>query len=181
MTTEWFKQVSKVVRDEVAKPFLPGDPDPLVEVLKKVVSKLYAGCQNGGEYGADECPSCRALRTEQAEKEAKRLAKGLEIESASKVEWATKATQAESNVVKLNQTVSELQKLVEGLVVKLSQFEVNAVALTEQVAGISAENGELSKHLAARDLSVAILTSAVEAHVKEAKRVKDLVSQLAGE
>lgn len=181
MTTEWFKQVSKVVRDEVAKPFLPGDPDPLVEVLKKVVSKLYAGCQNGGEYGADECPSCRALRTEQAEKEVKSLTATLKGEVVNRTEWWNKFTQADSKVSGLQAEVDVLSQ-----VVKAAGDDNNALVrlLGDSVAdrtNLAQENGELRKHLAERDLSIAILTSADEAHVKEAQRVKALVSQLAGE
>jgi len=65
-----------MVEQEAIKPTFPGDGSTTLPTLERLADKLLGECHNGNEFGSDECPACRAYRTEEAE----RIVDGLEFE-----------------------------------------------------------------------------------------------------
>jgi hypothetical protein len=90
-TQEWAVDAAKVLTEALKQPVFPGDPDPVADVVKKIINKAIGECNNGGKYGADGCVACRAYRTERAEDRLKvavndldNLTRELDKESAMK-------------------------------------------------------------------------------------------------
>jgi len=76
MKKGWFLNVARLVESEAMKPSFPGDGSTVIPTLERLADKLLGECHNGNDFGSDECPACRAYRTEEAE----RIVDGLEFE-----------------------------------------------------------------------------------------------------
>ena len=146
MRTEWYEQVAGVAADVANKPVLPGEPHPLIKVLEWFADKLLGSCHNGGAIGKDECPACRAYRTEKVEsvlaafesKAEHALATSLRVEKDAAVEHSRHVAVSEA-----------LDQAVKGL--NLLEGELSAAR--EDLAGQARRMRELGERYSRLDAS----------------------------
>ena len=105
---EWLNDVVKVLR--ATPPPLPGDEDPALKVLDRVVEKLYSTCWNDGPVGKDGCPVCRAYQTE----EATRVATYYKEANQELAKVAEDATQAHETAEAEKEALAEALEDVAG-------------------------------------------------------------------
>lgn len=114
---DWFDEATEAITAVAKQPAFPGDEPPVKGYLEKFLNRAFSECHNGGELGKDECPVCRALRTEKAERLTDEYAKVVESQLEEIGELGEK-------VVGLEVDLDTARSEVEGLKVAVSSLRV---------------------------------------------------------
>ena len=143
---DWFDEAAEALVAAAKLPHFPGDESPAKEYLEKFLNRAFSECHNGGEVGFDECPVCRAFRTE-------------------KVEGALEIVKDE-----LTQTLEEYGQVKQ----QFENFQQEAYAVQDMLDVSEAKAAENEERLATTvnaltkaNASVAALTDTIKAKVTE--------------
>lgn len=161
MDKKWFEDVTELVRDQADVKVFPGDPDPIEAVLRKFAAKILGSCHNDGVYGEDGCVACRAFRTEKAEGAVDELVKARDEALNQRDDLNDARVKSEAFIKSLQAEVDGLDNDAVNTSTTLAKFMKDLSDSRKQLDDISAENGELQKHVNVLSHQNAALETAV--------------------
>lgn len=65
---EWIDEAVAAIHKSALVPTFPGDVSITKQFIDKLVTRLFSECHYGGEIGKDDCPVCRSVKTEDAQR-----------------------------------------------------------------------------------------------------------------
>jgi hypothetical protein len=143
---DWFDDAAEYVREAAKVAPFPGEPKPVVEALEKFALKLLSECHNGKVVGMDQCPVCRAYRTEKAEATAHAL-----IQKSEGFEAVTRKTQTELDTARADGQVWQQQAQASGVELQKVKHhaEASAVQLSQLARDVAAADARANQAEAA--------------------------------
>lgn len=178
MNQAWVDAVSKVVRAAASKAVFPGDADPLVDTLHKLVQKLYSVCHNDGPLGADGCPVCRAFRTEIAEKAREAAEKALADAIKQHVDVGGQLTKALALKTELEAKAKALAALAEASAKEAKNALDLFKGAAQQAAEENKERSELAKHYAEAKALLKVASEDRDTFLSKLKAAKDAAKRI---
>lgn len=62
---DWLDDACRAIQNVANTPTFPGEVPLSRRFVDKLITRLYGECHNDGKVGEDDCPTCRAWKTEQ--------------------------------------------------------------------------------------------------------------------
>lgn len=173
---DWLNEVVKTLRDSRV-PF-PGDPDPALEVLERVVNKLYGECFNDLPVGTDGCPVCRAHQTERAQLAQKVAEDERDAEQAEAAKQAFRAEVAETASFQAALERDQAQSAAKEAVKAAEVARKAELAARQEAQDAVTERGQAQKNATAANTDNVSLTLKLAALQAFQLTAKELAQQI---
>jgi len=175
---DWFDEAVEAITAAAKQPSFPGDEPPVRGYVEKLVNRVFAECHNGGEVGKDECPVCRAMRTEKAERLRDEYAKVVQGQSFDLNEMGVKVqgleaklSEAAQKIVALGMSVESLKALCDDWAGRFNQAHAAELSLKDMVRSQAETLSQLQRVNVDQG-------EAVRVFEQRLKKMKDLVKEV---